>query len=93
VFTRCAFLGAPFLLQKDGFSCHESRSFPQGENRKRQQGQGMCDGGGSATPKSLHFRQKFTVAMKGAPPYAQQIVNEQVLRRRKFFRLIYRQSE
>jgi hypothetical protein len=45
----------------------------------------MRRGGGSATPKSLHFRQKFTVAMGGAAPYAQQIVNEPIDSKTQFF--------
>jgi hypothetical protein len=76
---RCrlfSFRDAPFLWQMDGFSCPETRSFPQGLNHKRQQGQAMCAGSGSAIPKYVNFREIFTVAMGCAPPYAQQIVNE-----------------
>jgi hypothetical protein len=39
-------------------------------------GQAMRDGSGSATSNCVNICLKFTVAMSGSAPYAQQIVNK-----------------
>jgi hypothetical protein len=45
----------------------------------------MCAGGGCATTKFVNISEKFTLATEGLAPYAQQIVHEPLVRRRKFF--------